>query len=70
MVAEGSFHALVSGSHVAFDDDLSLGGYLQVDGLGFHQLYAFLAYEAGHRHLIHVGGHRGAAGPDGGRVPA
>jgi hypothetical protein len=52
VVAEGAFDAQVIVVDVAFEDELGVGRYLQIDRLGAHHANGSAAQEAGQRHLV------------------
>ncbi|OIQ65328.1 hypothetical protein GALL_531150 [mine drainage metagenome] len=55
MVAEGAFAAQFAGVHVAFEDDLAVGGHLQIVRHAGHHLDALAPQEAGEHHLAEEG---------------
>src|SRR5436190_2919389 len=52
VVAEGSFRAQLVEVHIAFEDDLSIGGHFEVHSFAFHELDRLLAQETGDDELF------------------
>ena len=67
MIAEGAFELQLVEFHVAFENDLSVGGNFQVDGFAFHQFDRLLAQESGNDELFDIGwcGDNGGEGQSG-----
>ena len=58
VVAEGTFGAKFIQMNMAFQNDLSRGGNLEVHSFALHQLDRFLAQEAGDEVFLYIGGSR------------
>ncbi|OPZ81423.1 MAG: hypothetical protein BWY76_03038 [bacterium ADurb.Bin429] len=70
VVAERSFPAALAGVHVALDDEISVGGHLQVVRQALHHLHRLAAQEAGEDHLVNAFRQRRGGSVGDGRVAA